>query len=275
MPAGTAAAVAGVAVVATGGVHHSSPGPQTAVSHVSLDASYSKRTVQQRPRVSAGTSPVVITVAPGDSLSALAMKDCGGKTQDWTGLYAANKNAIGSNPDLIVPGEHLTLNCVAGPLTTAQTQHAAAIVSSDHEPDNDSDDTPSAPAGGKVYGVTYGDPNYCGDGDGDGWDRSCGAPVTQHSTAPVHYGAAVQAHVSVTGMGSMQSCIISRESGGNSQVMNSSGHYGLYQFSASTWAGSGGNPADFGHASAAEQNQVFANAVAARGYSDWTPYDGC
>jgi hypothetical protein len=77
------------------------------------------------------------------------------------------------------------------------------------------------------------------------------------------------------GSGSMQQCIISRESGGNPNAMNASGHYGLYQFSYSTWVGSGGNGADFGHASVAEQNQVFANAVAARGYSDWAPYDGC
>ena len=45
--------------------------------------------------------------------------------------------------------------------------------------------------------------------------------------------------------------------------MNSSGHYGLYQFSSGTWAAYGGNPADFGNASVAEQNQVFNNAVAA------------
>jgi hypothetical protein len=57
--------------------------------------------------------------------------------------------------------------------------------------------------------------------------------------------------------------------------MNSSGHYGLYQFSASTWAASGGNPADFGHASVAEQNQVFQNAYAQFGTSPWGPYDGC
>ena len=60
--------------------------------------------------------------------------------------------------------------------------------------------------------------------------------------------------------GSFQQCVISRESGGSSQVMNSSGHYGLYQFSAETWAAYGGNPADFGHASVAEQNQVFQQA---------------
>lgn len=78
-----------------------------------------------------------------------------------------------------------------------------------------------------------------------------------------------------SGSGSMERCIISRESGGNSQVMNSSGHYGLYQFSASTWAASGGSSADFGHASVGEQQRVFHTAVAARGYSDWSPYDGC
>jgi LysM repeat protein len=75
--------------------------------------------------------------------------------------------------------------------------------------------------------------------------------------------------------GSFGSCVIARESGGNSQVMNSSGHYGLYQFSESTWVAYGGSAADFGHASAAEQNQVFANAIARGGQSNWSAYDGC
>ena len=75
--------------------------------------------------------------------------------------------------------------------------------------------------------------------------------------------------------GSFQACVIAAESGGNSQVMNGSGHYGLYQFSSSTWAEYGGNPADFGNASVAEQNQVFGNAMAAGGQSNWAPYDGC
>ena len=75
--------------------------------------------------------------------------------------------------------------------------------------------------------------------------------------------------------GSFQQCVISRESGGNAQVMNGSGHYGLYQFSYSAWTAAGGNAADFGHASAAEQNQVFATAYAQDGTSPWAPYDGC
>jgi len=58
--------------------------------------------------------------------------------------------------------------------------------------------------------------------------------------------------------------------------MNASGHYGLYQFSASTWAAYGGSAADFGHASVAEQNQVFANAMSTPGgANNWAPYDGC
>lgn len=74
---------------------------------------------------------------------------------------------------------------------------------------------------------------------------------------------------------SLQACIIRAESGGNAQIWNPSGHWGLYQFAAATWAAYGGNPADFGHASAAEQTQVFDNAIAAGGASNWTLYDGC
>jgi hypothetical protein len=80
---------------------------------------------------------------------------------------------------------------------------------------------------------------------------------------------------SYSGGGGFASCVIARESGGNSQVMNSSGHYGLYQFSASTWSAYGGSSADFGHASVSEQNRVFNNAMARGGQSNWSPYDGC
>jgi hypothetical protein len=81
--------------------------------------------------------------------------------------------------------------------------------------------------------------------------------------------------VSTAGDSSFQACVISRESGGNSQVMNASGHYGLYQFDYGTWVSGGGNGADFGHASVAEQNRVFASVYAARGTQPWSPSDGC
>lgn len=74
---------------------------------------------------------------------------------------------------------------------------------------------------------------------------------------------------------SFQACVIARESGGQSQIWNASGHYGLYQFSYGTWVAHGGIAADFGHASAAEQTTVFWATVAQDGKSDWAPYDGC
>jgi LysM repeat protein len=102
---------------------------------------------------------------------------------------------------------------------------------------------------------------------------SYGATYSPASTAEA---APVQTESTYAGSGgSFQECVIAAESGGNPQVMNSSGHYGLYQFSASTWAAYGGNPADFGDASVAEQNQVFDSAIAAGGASNWAPYDGC
>jgi Transglycosylase-like domain/LysM domain len=98
------------------------------------------------------------------------------------------------------------------------------------------------------------------------------APVATSGSAP----AQATASGSYSGAsGSFEACVIARESGGNSQVMNSSGHYGLYQFSASTWQAYGGSAASFGHASAAEQHRVFSNAVAQGGQSNWSPYDGC
>ena len=98
------------------------------------------------------------------------------------------------------------------------------------------------------------------------------APV---QTAPVQAAPQAAAAATYSGSGSFQSCVIARESGGSSQVMNASGHYGLYQFSASTWAAYGGSSSSFGSASVAEQNQVFNNAIAAGGQSNWSAYDGC
>ncbi len=47
------------------------------------------------------------TVQPGDNLYEIATKHelPGG----WPSLYAANKSVVGSDPDLILPGQHLTL----------------------------------------------------------------------------------------------------------------------------------------------------------------------
>ncbi len=106
------------------------------------------------------------------------------------------------------------------------------------------------------------------------------SPAPAANPTPLHVGTAAAGTIDATYTGGVPggafgACVVARESGGNAQVMNATGHYGLYQFSAATWAAYGGNPADFGHASVAEQNQVFANAIAAGGQSNWAPYDGC
>ncbi len=103
------------------------------------------------------------------------------------------------------------------------------------------------------------------------------AETVAPSATPAYATGQGAAEVSSSGGtgGSFGQCVIARESGGQSQVMNGSGHYGLYQFSASTWAAYGGSPADFGHASVSEQNRVFANALASGGQSNWSAYDGC
>jgi Transglycosylase-like domain len=75
----------------------------------------------------------------------------------------------------------------------------------------------------------------------------------------------------------LTSCIIERESGGDPDVVNSSGHMGEGQWAESTWLADGGGkygatPLD---ASGAEQEQVIASQVAAGNTGQWTDYDGC
>jgi hypothetical protein len=75
--------------------------------------------------------------------------------------------------------------------------------------------------------------------------------------------------------GAFGNCVVERESGGNPDIWNASGHWGLYQFSASTWAAYGGDPALFGSASVAQQEAVFMTALSEGGESNWSLYDGC
>jgi hypothetical protein len=103
-------------------------------------------------------------------------------------------------------------------------------------------------------------------GDGQGAYTPSAPSAGPPSSAPTTNAGAAPA--------SFRACVIQHESGGDPQVMNGSGHYGLYQFSASTWAAAGGNPADFGHASVAEQNRVFQKAYAQWGTKPWSG-DGC
>jgi LysM repeat protein len=158
-----------------------------------------------------------------------------GNPDKWPWLYASNERVIGQNPNLIEPGQELKATLASHP----------------------------------AYGAAVNAVNRA---------RQTLAAYQSAVQNPPGYSATSSPYnqaVSTAGDGSFQACVIARESGGQSQVMNSTGHYGLYQFSASTWAAYGGSPADFGHASVAEQNRVFGNAMARGGEDNWRPYDGC
>jgi phage tail protein X len=175
------------------------------------------------------------TCRSGDSLSAIAGRFYH-QTSAWPVLYYANRGQVRS-ADVLMAGQVLTI--------PAEPAHI-----------------PAAPAASNT--VASGTA-------ASGRAASAGSASSTSAAAQTTVTAASSGYPG----GSFGECVVSRESGGNSQVMNGSGHYGLYQFSASTWAAYGGDPADFGHASTAEQNQVFATALARGGQSNWSAYDGC
>jgi hypothetical protein len=69
-------------------------------------------------------------------------------------------------------------------------------------------------------------------------------------------------------------CIRGVEEGGSYAWGRGNGG-GAYQFLLATWEKYGGAASEYGSASAAYQNQIFNNAVAEGGASNWTDYDGC
>lgn len=60
------------------------------------------------------SAPQHVTVRQGDTLSAIAERTLG-NADDWPRLYAANRAAVGSDPDIIDPGLVLTVPSAVGP----------------------------------------------------------------------------------------------------------------------------------------------------------------
>jgi Transglycosylase-like domain len=69
-------------------------------------------------------------------------------------------------------------------------------------------------------------------------------------------------------------CIRNAEEGG-SYAWGPGNGGGAYQFLLSTWEKYGGAASMYGVAGPAYQDQIFDNAIAAGGASNWTAYDGC
>ena len=69
-------------------------------------------------------------------------------------------------------------------------------------------------------------------------------------------------------------CIRNSEEGG-SYAWGPGNGGGAYQFLLGTWENYGGAASEYGVAGPAYQDQIFNNAIAAGGASNWTSYDGC
>ena len=241
----------GTSAVADASAHHPAAtalAPHAHVASATQAASLTQQLAAVEPKGKHHrTAAATYVIKPGDTLASIAQRHYH-SSDYWPVLYWANHAKIKYANEILV-GQVLTL-----PAKPAKIPAAPKVLSSAPPPS-------MAPAPAPATGTT----SY-----GQGYSS---ASTTQ--AAPAQPAQPQNSGTYSGSSGSFQSCVIAAESGGNSQVMNSSGHYGLYQFAAGTWAAYGGNPADFGNASVAEQNQVFNNAIAAGGQSNWAPYDGC
>ncbi len=95
------------------------------------------------------------------------------------------------------------------------------------------------------------------------------SPSPTPSTAPAPSGGGGDAANSPLGV-----CIRNSEEGG-SYAWGPGNGGGAYQFLLGTWENYGGAAREYGVAGPAYQDQIFDNAIAAGGASNWTSYDGC
>lgn len=148
-------------------------------------------------------------------------------------------------------------------------------------------------SGARTWGITYGYPNRCGDGDGDGWDVNCTTRsyVPKHSSgeasAATGYVPRHAASTPVTSPANLggstaipawASCIVQRESGGNPRAVNSIPGYignggGLFGDLTSTWGNYGGYHQPF-QAPVSVQIAFNQHLKDQMGLSPWAA-DGC
>ena len=95
------------------------------------------------------------------------------------------------------------------------------------------------------------------------------SPSPTPSAAPAPSGGGGDAASSPLGI-----CIRNAEEGG-SYAWGPGNGGGAYQFLLGTWEKYGGAASEYGVAGPAYQDQIFDNAIAAGGASNWTSYDGC
>jgi hypothetical protein len=99
--------------------------------------------------------------------------------------------------------------------------------------------------------------------------QAAAPPAPAPSAAPAPSSGGGDAASSALGI-----CIRNAEEGG-SYAWGPGNGGGAYQFLLGTWEKYGGAASEYGVAGPAYQDQIFDNAVAAGGASNWTSYDGC
>lgn len=218
----------------------------------------------------------IYTVRHGDTLSSIAKQHLGHANR-WPRIWDANQKKI-HNPNMLLVGMKLRIpHNTAKPDAKMVRRAVAAIPQAPHHHAHHAHHVSHASHEAAAPQAASSGHHYrCGDGDGDGFDMPCSQlHHSQPAGAPRHDAANISGVVNPSAYSGFEACVIRAESGGNSQIMNSTGHYGLYQFAYSTWVAHGGSPSTFGHASIEEQHAVFWNTVHADGTADWAPYDGC
>ncbi|WP_328719879.1 transglycosylase family protein [Streptomyces sp. NBC_00247] len=128
---------------ATSGKHRGTPDPDEAAADASRDTGRhaSRGDGDARDDTTLATDGTY-TVRSGDNLWAIA--DAQNLSDGWTELYQANESVIGSDPDLILPGQELDLTSAEAPAATG-TAPAASDATSD-TPETVPDTAETAPA---------------------------------------------------------------------------------------------------------------------------------
>jgi hypothetical protein len=245
VPAGAGLAVAVVPAFMTGAAAPPAPVSHPAVA--ALDVEVVRQMPPPRPLVTRfvrASARKAYTIVSGDTLSGIAGRWCGSAGK-WPALFNGNRKAV-RDPDLIYPGQHLTLTCDGSmalkaadtadvaPVTTAPVRQAAPA---------------SAPAHHDRWDGHHGN---CGDGDGDGMDAPCSVIFPQQASDPAPHSSVRQAAVtgvsvrggtlSFAGLEALwesaggpawaevaAATIAECESGGNQYAHNPSGASGYWQ----------------------------------------------
>jgi Transglycosylase-like domain/LysM domain len=180
-------------------------------------------------------SAKTVTVRPGDTLSAISQQACG-SARHWPSLYAANHHEIGSDPNMIQPGQVLKTWCHDAWLP--QPAVVPVVETADQQP--------SSPA-----------------------PAPAPAPVVQQVSGTINtsgMSSFEQCVIRAESGGNLAAVNVSSDAGGEFQFLPTT--WAALGFAAEYPGGAQTAPASV-------QQAAFDKEYAESGTSAWAPYDGC